>query len=118
MLMGLESVAYRQLPTQKANAPDSALETADRSIRAALAQAAVPYQMLYGTMPERLAQALQAINRLDDGGPSPSASLRLDGSEGSGPRPWVWMCDKCSDPQCEHRLLTALLAQRSVTPGP
>ena len=29
------------------------------------------------------------------------------------PTPWVWSCEKCSDPQCEHRLLTALLAQRA-----
>jgi hypothetical protein len=21
---------------------------------------------------------------------------------------WTWNCDKCSDPECEHRLFTAL----------
>jgi hypothetical protein len=33
-------------------------------------------------------------------------------------QPWVWMCEKCSDPQCEHRLLTALLAQRDSAASP
>jgi hypothetical protein len=23
--------------------------------------------------------------------------------------PWQWVCDKCSDAQCEHRTFTALL---------
>jgi hypothetical protein len=23
--------------------------------------------------------------------------------------PWKWVCDKCSDAQCEHRTFTALL---------
>jgi hypothetical protein len=92
-------------------APD--LEAADRSIRAALALAAVAYRVLYGTAGERLAHALQAVESLLPGASRPrKAAANPDGLKS---RPWAWMCDKCSDPQCEHRLLSALLAQRDST---
>lgn len=120
LLMGLESAPHCPRPTQTATATagDDALETADRSIRAVLAQAALPYQVLYGTQQDRLALALQAISRLDDGGPlAASSSPRLDESVESSTRPWVWRCDNCSDPQCERRLLTALLAAKSLSPA-
>lgn len=98
--------------------PDLDLEAADRSIRTALALADVSYRVLYGTADERLALALQAVESLQP----PAASQPRPAARPSGlkSQPWVWMCDKCSDPQCEHRLLTALLAQRdsaASTPG-
>jgi hypothetical protein len=87
-------------------------EAEDLAIRSALANAGVPYQVVYGESEERLAQALQAAQRLllprSGGMQRPSGQASKPGT-----RAWVWMCDKCSDPQCEHRLLTALLAQRS-----
>jgi hypothetical protein len=100
--------------------PDAApgLEAADGSIRAALARAGVDYRVLYGTAAERLAHALQAVESLLPA-TSPPRQAGRPGSLKSR-QPWVWMCDKCSDPQCEHRLLTALLAQRdsaASTPG-
>ena len=110
LLAGLEAPFPLNFP-----APDAAaglsdaprLEAADQSIRNALALARVSYRVLYGTDAERLALALQAMESLLP------ATLR-SGQAPSGPKnkPWVWMCEKCSDPQCEHRLLTALLAQR------
>jgi len=96
-------------------APDQ--EAAHRSIRTALAQAAISYRVLYGTAGERLARALQAVESLLPAASRPSQATRPGGLKS---QPWVWMCDKCSDPQCEHRLLTALLAQRdsvALTPG-
>ena len=100
---------------------DAADEAAEQSIRAALAQSGLGYQVLYGPPAERLARALQAVQCL-----LPSAEQAFLARQGAArpasatpdsasQRPWVWMCDKCSDPQCEHRLLTALLAGR---PGP
>lgn len=92
-------------------AHDPVLEAQDLSIRARLALAAVAYQVLYGTAEERLVQALNAIKSLL---PRAQPSLRSKGLAGSVKKqPWVWMCEKCSDPQCEHQLLTALLAQRT-----
>lgn len=93
-------------------------EAEDGLIRTALANAGVPYQVIYGEGEERLAQALQAAQRLLRPGPGvllPGGNARNAGKPKTQSKPgaWVWICDKCSDPQCEHRLLTALLAQRS-----
>jgi hypothetical protein len=103
LLMGLN---IRQAPT----CATGEQEAEDGLIRTALANAGAPYQVMYGEGEERLAQALQAAQRL-----LPRSGMRRPGGHASKPKPstWVWMCDKCSDPQCEHRLLTALLAQRS-----
>lgn len=104
LLMGLQTPGKSQFPT-------GTQEAEDLFIRAALAHAAVPYRVIYGTGEERLAQALQATERLLPRAGKPS---RLS-SDANKPSAWVWLCDKCSDPQCEHRLLTALLTQRTST---
>lgn len=97
-LMGLQS------------APDDML-AADQSIRAALIRTGTAYEVLYGSADERVAQALRAIEH------------RLVATEILAPlkpsrssQTWQWICDKCSDPVCEHRLLTDLLAQRLTAP--
>ena len=93
-------------------------EAADASIRSALAEAGVPYLVLYGRPEERLAQACAAIGHLlqpAQAGRPASQNDQPDQLPGSH-RPWVWSCDKCSDPQCEHTLLTRLLARRSSSP--
>ncbi len=76
-------------------------EPVDALIRTALSRAAIGYRVVYGSGPERLAQALAAI-----GSPAavPHATAARD-------RHWQWACDKCSDPDCEHRLFRALLAR-------
>jgi nicotinamide riboside kinase len=66
----------------------------DAQVRELLAQAGVTYRVVYGGGPERLRNALAAID----------ASL----APRSAARPWVWQCDKCSDPECEHRLFRRL----------
>jgi nicotinamide riboside kinase len=106
LLMGLQTPEKSQFPT-------GTQEAEDLFIRAALAHAAVPYRVIYGTGEERLAQALHAARRLL---PRTEKLLRPN-SYANTPKTsaWVWICDKCSDSQCEHRLLTALLAQRAST---
>jgi hypothetical protein len=94
LLCGLESME----PSQQA---------ADQSIRSALAAAGMPYCVLYGSTPQRLAQALGAVDRLLPGLPLREQQPAVKS------KPWVWVCDKCSDPVCEHRLLSDLLAQRA-----
>lgn len=106
LLCGLQPLV--QCPIE---AHDPAFEVQDLLIRARLALAAVSYRVLYGTAEERLAHALNAIESLlpyTETSPHPN---RLAGSVKK--QPWVWMCEKCSDPQCEHQLLTALLGQRT-----
>lgn len=85
------------------HSPES--ERMDALLRAALARTQAPYAVIHGTGPERLAAAWNAINS--------SAEAAGDGSSGSrGERTWFWPCDKCSDPACEHRLFSDLVAQR------
>jgi hypothetical protein len=99
LLCGLESIE----PTQQA---------ADQSIRSALAAAGMAYCVLYGSGQQRLAQALGAVARLQPG-------LPLQEPQPAGKsKPWVWVCEKCSDPVCEHRLLSDLLAQRAAPAKP
>lgn len=109
LLMGLKVRPASPIPTET----QEAQEAEDRAIRAALGSAGVPYQVIYGEGEERTTQALEAAQRM---APRAAKPIR-PGSDASKPethtRAWTWMCDKCSDPQCEHRLLTALLAQRA-----
>lgn len=116
LLAGLETFSPAQCMEVPGAVPED-LQAADRLIRAALALAGVSYRVLYGTASERLAHALHAMQGL-----LPAASRARQASRpGDAKKPiWTWMCDKCGDPGCEHRLLTALLAQRdsaSSTPG-
>jgi ribosomal protein L37AE/L43A len=96
LLCGLESAGQAQ-------------QTADQSIRSALAAAGMAYCVLYGSAPQRLAQALSAVGRLQPG--LPQQEVQPDGRR----KAWIWVCDKCSDPVCEHRLLSDLLAQRAAS---
>jgi nicotinamide riboside kinase len=74
-------------------------EPVDALVRAGLEKAGVNYQVVYGSGPQRLANAVDALARVGIG----AAPVQ----EGSG-RPWVWVCDKCSDPECEHKLFRGL----------
>jgi nicotinamide riboside kinase len=73
-------------------------EPVDAQVRQVLADAGVAFRVVYGSGPERLANALAAID----------ATLR----EHLPQRDWAWNCEKCSDPECEHRLFTGLLRTR------
>ena len=117
LLAGLEAPFSANSPAPCKAGPDAApdLETTDHSIRNALALAAVSYRVLYGTADERLAHALQAVESLLPAAGRPRQATRPGSLKH---QPWVWMCEKCSDPQCEHRLLTALLAQRDSAASP
>lgn len=98
LLMGLD------LPAHEAGRP--AQDTADQQLRQVLTNTDFPYTVVYGTGPARLAHALEALHRLAGCG-NPQAS------DPQARRPWVWACDTCSDPDCERRLLSDLLASRA-----
>ena len=87
-----------------------AQQALDRQIRAALADAGMAYRVIYGLGEERLRQALQACGGLLMAGPTQSQGHIIASKKA---KPWAWMCEKCSDPACEHRLLSDLLARRS-----
>ena len=106
LLCGLQPQAHSRI-----EARDLTFEEQDQSIRARLALAAVSYRVLYGTHEERLAHALHAIESLLPRTETSPRPTLLSGRVKK--QPWVWMCEKCSDPQCEHQLLTVLLGQRT-----
>lgn len=86
----------------------------DQSIRLELAQTGSAFEVLYGTTQARLAQALHALDkRLVK---TATVPLPPRNSVEASPKPWRWNCDKCSDPQCEYKLLSQLLAQRATAP--
>ncbi|MDI1239575.1 MAG: hypothetical protein PSV26_19000 [Polaromonas sp.] len=84
-------------------------EAVDRHLRQQLANAGVPYTVVYGLGPQRLSHALGALRTLLDGH-QPSAP---GAGDDEARRPWVWACDTCSDPACERRLLSDLMARRA-----
>lgn len=75
----------------------------EAACRQAWGESSQGYQVIHGQGKQALTQALSAIN----------AAMNNQASGPSKPRrPWVWACEKCSDADCEHRLLSDLLAQR------
>lgn len=91
-------------------------EPVDAMVRRALATAGVAYTVVHGSGSERLAGAWRAIQSVADrgglardGGRDAVVPDRGAATAGEG---WTWSCDKCSDPECEHRLFTDLLARR------
>jgi nicotinamide riboside kinase len=83
-------------------------EPVDALVRAALARGGVPYTVVHGSGPDRLANAWNAINSIADRAERTGAASR----KGTESQAWNWSCEKCSDPGCEHRLFTDLLAGR------
>ncbi|WP_353234542.1 hypothetical protein [Diaphorobacter ruginosibacter] len=82
------------------------------ALRNALTQAQLGFQVLYGTtQDERLRNAANAI--------ALAARMHLPSNENAyftitdvakpiHPRMRAWSCEKCSDPECEHRLFSSL----------
>jgi hypothetical protein len=88
----------------------------DESIRAALCNAGIAYQVIYGNDEESLVQVMRATENLVGAAPVTALQSQVAPPTIGGAVPWVWLCDKCSDPQCEHRLLTDLIKQRQPRP--
>ena len=69
-------------------------EPVDHLVRSILQKSGIAFRVVYGHGPERLAHALDAVGA---------------GEPHEGGGAWTWNCEKCSDPQCEHRLFTRML---------
>ena len=78
----------------------------DEMLRKALMDANLTFAVVHGEGAEHLANAWTAINAAAD----PDA--RRDAAPGATAA-WSWACDKCSDPACEHKLFSDLVARRS-----
>jgi hypothetical protein len=109
---GFDSVFLRGL--QSPASADLLLQAADESIRAALRLSGTPYQVIYGSDDESLGQLIRTLENLDTAPPITAVQSNQKTHSTDVTVPWIWLCDKCSDPQCEHRLLTDLLEQRQT----
>jgi hypothetical protein len=105
LLMGLD--LCQPLPAQR---------QADLALRKTLTEQGTPFQVIYGQGQNRLLNALQALQAAEPsiGQPAPQGDTDSNANANAKPKrkPWVWACEKCSDPVCEHRLLSDLLAKR------
>ncbi|WP_156372221.1 hypothetical protein [Acidovorax sp. Leaf78] len=100
--------------------PDSdrrAQEAADAELRSALARAGISYRVVYGQGAQRITSALNAIKSIATSAYPSSGSGHFepdtDPSATRTARLRAWNCEKCSDPECEHRLFTALTGRDS-----
>ena len=93
-------------------------EPTDNLLRRALDRASLPYRVVYGRGAARLENALRAVHAMQS---IANYSIRTWENDDFSPQTlpdanppakkpvWTWPCDKCSDPDCEHRLFSQLL---------
>lgn len=74
--------------------------TINGKLREALDQHQLPYAVVYGQAEGRLTCALDAI----------AHHQRSPRHRSPHDTQWKWACDACSDPDCEHRLFSRLVA--------
>lgn len=92
-------------PSPSAGDPDLDALQAHQSLRKALQAQGTSFAVLRGDRSGQIRQALAALSRLDP-------ALKPEGAQTLAPAGWQAQCDRCSDPQCEHRLLQDLLARQ------
>jgi len=82
----------------------------DTLVRQALEGAGIAYRVVYGQGHQRLNNALLALGLPgeDEAARSTRENAQFAINEGRT----VWQCNECSDPECEHKLFTGLLAKR------
>lgn len=90
----------------------------DAALRDILHAATIDFEVLYGLGQQRLQAAIQALNAIHSIAPraenTPVNAIKSPESNmATIPQPWIWTCDKCSDPDCEHRLFTRLRSKAS-----
>jgi nicotinamide riboside kinase len=85
-------------------------EPVDQKIRHMLGMAGVPFQVIYGQGPQRLANTLYCIASAAAQLDSPMAKQLCQALSRPETLPqWTGPCETCGDGECEHRLFTRLL---------
>jgi hypothetical protein len=84
----------------------------DALLRDRLQAAGISFEVIYGLGQQRLQATIKALRTINSIAPraTNTRASSLKGSENT-PKLWVWTCDKCSDPDCEHQLFTRLTAK-------
>lgn len=91
----------------------------DALLRSLLQQNNTPFEVIYGHGEQRLKNAVAAVTRLTNS-PSNATDSIAPHADSAGRKDqnalknWQWNCEKCSDPDCEHRLFTGLPATAPV----
>ena len=93
----------------------STRERLDTALRQQLQALGLPYQVVYGQGHARLNHALLALGLPIQNAETLQAreAAQFDLNRGRTP----WSCEKCSDPDCEHRLFTGLLKASPASPS-
>jgi HTH-type transcriptional repressor of NAD biosynthesis genes len=97
LLMGLDLDCA---PVESLPEPALSRESVDARLRQILTENGLRFCVVYGSGPARLKRALQAIDHLRGA---------TSAERGERDAPWQWVCEKCSDAQCEHRMFTGRL---------
>lgn len=105
LLCGLDLPDSRRLEQAKRHA-HLEREVIDQAIRRQLDEAGIPYQVVYGLGSARLDNALYAIARQ-------TPNLVTHPNRPEVLNRWAGPCERCADAQCEHRLFSDLLKQKS-----
>ena len=74
----------------------------DVKLRYVLQSQGIGFSVIYGTGDERFNNAMAAMAAI-------AKAQHLPQEISAREVPWHWVCDKCSDAQCEHRTFSALL---------
>jgi nicotinamide riboside kinase len=83
----------------------------DMLVRQALERAGIAYRVVYGQGQQRLNNALLALGL--PGEDDTARTIRENAQFAINEGRTVWQCNECSDPACEHKLFTGLLAKRA-----
>ena len=74
----------------------------DTKLRNVLQSQGIGFSVIYGSGDERFENAMTAVATM-------SKAQHMPQEKTTRQAPWQWVCDKCSDAQCEHRTFTDLL---------
>ena len=117
LLMGLDLPWQPDGPWRDGPAVQQAV---DGLLRTQLTRMGLPYTTIYGTGLQRTQAALRAVAQVFPAGDvrrnaiNSRANNLIPSSANADFRPeFFQQCDACSDPECEHRLFTRLLADRA-----
>lgn len=117
LLMGLDLPWQPDGPWRDGPAVQEAIDT---RLRHMLHTAAIPFQTIYGTGPQRTSAALLCIAQAlpADSAAQISLKKRAETLDSESTRACFYSkfmpaCEACSDPGCEHRLFSQLVAKRN-----
>lgn len=109
LLMGLD-IAWQADGLQRDGA--HVRPAVDAMVRKALTGAGLAFSTVYGLGPVRLQHALQAIKTTKLIANYDHNTVTLAKHTAKVQPAWKWLCDKCSDPVCEHQLFSQLIEER------